>query len=124
MIRITTIFLCLLLAAAAAGRYRAEESVRKARSELEKLETSRLEELRTIQMLRAETAYLENPERLAKIAEERTDLRPSDRDQILSARQFAAAVGDEEAPAEDFDAPLPGGVIANAIAMAEAADAQ
>lgn len=122
MIRITTIFLCLLLAAAAAGRYRAEESVRRTRAEIEKLETSRLEELRAIQTLRAETAYLENPERLAKIAEERTDLRPSARDQMLSPRQFAAAVGNEDAPQED--APLPSGVIANAIAMAEAADTQ
>lgn len=124
MIRITTIFLCLLLAAAAAGRYRAEESVKKARDELEKLETSRLEELRAIQMLRAETAYLENPDRLARIAEEQTDLRPSERNQVLSARQFAAAVGGESAPAEEFDSPLPSGVIADAIAMAQAADAQ
>lgn len=123
MIRITTIFLCLLLAAAAAGRYRAEESVRKTRAELEKLETSRLEELRSIQMLRAETAYLENPERLAKIAEAQTDLRPSAPDQTLSARQFAAAMGDD-APSQDEDAPVPDSVIANALAMAQLSDAQ
>lgn len=121
MIRITTIFLCILLAAAAAGRYRAEESVRKARAELERLETERLEELRSVQMLRAETAYLENPERLAKIAETRTDLRPSEREQLLTARQFAAAVGSDAAPAPDAADPLPESVIMNALAMAEMA---
>ena len=118
MIRITTIFLCLLLAAAAAGRYRAEESVRKTRAELEKLEISALEEERAVQMLRAEIAYLENPARLAKVAETRTDLRPSNRGQLLSARQFALAMRGEAGVAEEFDAPPPSSVITNAVAMA------
>lgn len=121
MFRITTLFLCILLTAAAVGRYRAEESVRKARAELERLETSRLEEVERIQVLRAETAYLENPERLAKIARSETDLRPSNREQIMSARQFAAAMTGEENPAVAQDAPVPSQTIANAIAMAQLA---
>ena len=77
MIRISTIFLCLLLAAAAAGRYQAEVAVREARSELRNLEEQKAKELRAIQMLRAEVAYLESPDRLAKIARSETELRPT-----------------------------------------------
>lgn len=124
MIRVTTIFLCLLLAAAAAGRYRAEVSVRETRSELQRLETSKAEEERSIQMLRAETAFLENPERLSKIADAKTDLRPPSRDQILTAQQFAAVFGDEEALPQSKPAPLDNDVIFNALAMASLTDAE
>ncbi|MBT8472793.1 MAG: hypothetical protein HKN14_02905 [Marinicaulis sp.] len=122
MIRITTIFLCILLGASAAGRYRAEHSVREARVELDQLEIIKQEELRSIQMLRVEVAYLENPERLAKLAVAKTDLRPSDREQILDEREFAVAMGleTEELPPE-YSAPSE--TIANAIAMAQVADA-
>lgn len=124
MIRITTIFLCVLLAAAAFGRYRAEVSVRELREDIKKIETSQVEELRSIQMLRAEIAYLENPDRLAKVAASKTDLRPSETGQLVNAREFAAFFGDsdyiagEDAPAPDSD------VILNALAMAQLADAQ
>lgn len=124
MFRITTIFLCILLTAAAVGRYRAEEEVRKAREELDKLETSQLEEQQRIQVLRAETAYLENPERLAKIAAAETDLRPSAPEQVLSARQFASAMTGEEPPAPQQDGAEPADVITNAIAMAQLAAAE
>ncbi len=124
MIRITTIFLCLLLAAAAAGRYRAEVSVRETRMELEKLETSKLEEQQSIQMLRAEVAYLESPERLAKIAKAKTDLRPSESDQMLSAQEFAAAFGESEAFPDDEPATPQGDVILHALAMAPIAVTQ
>lgn len=124
MIRITTIFLCLLLAAAAAGRYRAEVSVKEARSELKRLEISKLEELRSIQMLRAEVAYLENPDRLSKIAEAKTDLRPSARDQLLTARQFAVIMKGAEGEAVGKADNAPADVITNAIAMAQLANAE
>lgn len=101
MIRITTIFLCVLLAAAAFGRYRAEVSVRELRHDIEQLQTSKAEEERAIQMLRAEIAYLENPERLAKVAVAKTDLRPADAEQIVNAREFAAALGVEDEPDGD-----------------------
>ena len=124
MIRVTTIFLCLLLAAAAAGRYRAEVSVKETRSELKRLELSKVEELRSIQILRADVAYLENPQRLAEIADAKTDLRPSEHGQILTAREFAVLMNgvdfDEEADPEF----TPSDVITNAIAMAQISDAQ
>lgn len=119
MIRITTIFLCLILAAAAAGRYQAEESVRKTQRQLDRLELERAEELRAIQMLRAEIAYLENPERLSKIADAKTDLRPSATKQILNAREFATAVGAVDDDGPSSDEPIPPAIIENAIAMAQ-----
>ncbi len=118
MFRITTIFLCVLLAAAAIGRYRAEQSVQKTRMELERLETTRLEERRQIQLLRAEVAYLENPERLAKIARAKTELRPSEPVQIISVQQFAVAMTGENGAQIDNNA-APSEIITNAIAMAQ-----
>jgi hypothetical protein len=84
--------------------------------ELEKIEIGKSEELRVIQTLRAEIAYLENPARLADIAQSKTDLRPSTPRQILSAREFAAVYGDEPETPENL-AP-PSNVIFNAMAMA------
>jgi len=124
MIRITTIFLCMLLAAAAAGRYRAEVSVKEARSELKRLEISKWEELRSIQMLRAEVAYLENPDRLSKIAEAKTELRPSSREQLLTARQFVVIMNGAEGETGVETTPVPADVITNAIAMAQLANAE
>ncbi len=124
MIRIATIFLCMLLAAAAAGRYRAEVSVKETRAEIKRLEISKAQELESIQMLRAEVAYLENPNRLSKIAQAKTDLRPSVQDQLLNARQFATKMDgefDEKLPSQDR-APID--AISNAIAMAQVTDAQ
>lgn len=124
MIRITTIFLCMLLAAAAFGRYRAEVSVRELHEDIERIESSQVEALRSIQMLRMEIAYLENPERLAKIAAAKTDLRPSNGDQLVNAREFAAAFGVEDDLAGEDRAPDEGDVILHALAMAQMADAQ
>ena len=121
MIRVTTVFLCLLLAAAAAGRYRAEEAVRNIRMELRQLETSKLDEQRQIQMLRAEVAYLENPERLDKIAKAKTQLRPSETSQILTAEEFLASFGDHDVAAEPADTPINNDVILHALAMANVA---
>ncbi len=125
MIRITTIFLCMLLAAAAFGRYRAEVSVRELHEDIEDIEASMVDEQRAVQMLRAEIAYLENPERLAKVAAAKTDLRPSSSDQIVNAREFAALIGDETYLADEEAAPAPDSdVIRNELAMALVTDAQ
>ena len=124
MIRITTIFLCVLLAAAAFGRYRAEVSVRELREDIEKIETSQVEELRAIQMLRAEIAYLENPDRLAKVAASKTDLRPSSGEQLVNAREFAELLGAEIETVEDVAPAEPSDVILHALAMAQLTDAK
>ncbi|MEM9015012.1 MAG: hypothetical protein AAGB02_07880 [Pseudomonadota bacterium] len=93
MLRITTFFLCLLLAGAAAGRYKAEGSVVEARKELRRIEAEKVDETHRIQILKAEIAYLENPDRLQKIADARTKLSVTARDQIYSSEQLAASLG-------------------------------
>ena len=100
MFRITSIFLCALFLAAVAGRYSAEESVSAANEALQQLDAEYADEARRVQMLRAEIAYLESPERLAKVARATTDLRPPPADALLTAQEFKSAmIGDEAAPA-------------------------
>lgn len=119
MVRITMIFLCLLLAAAAAGRYKAEVSVRESREQIHQLKEEKGAELRKIQTLRAELAYLESPERLARIAEKKTDLRPLESSQLLTSEQFVAAFGDPQASPSKGQDKLDDAIILHALAMAD-----
>ena len=110
MMRFTTFLLCLILAAAAAGRYKAEIAVRDAKDEARALERRKVEELSSIQVLRAEVAYLERPERLAEIAESVTGLAPLSGAQLMTAEDlelaFAAArSGDQVSTAPVAPAP-------------------
>lgn len=100
MVRLTMLLLCLLLAAAAAGRYQAEVAVRESRKEIEALKAARTSELQQIQTLRAEIAYLESPERLAALAAKLTDLEPLAADQLMSAADFRVAFGGAPAAPE------------------------
>ncbi len=93
MLRLASLVFCILLAIASAGRYRAEVSVRAVRDDITYLEQAKADELRRIQILRAELAYLESPDRLEKIAREMTPLRPASGRQFLSSQEFLAAVG-------------------------------
>jgi hypothetical protein len=98
MMRFTTFLLCLLLAAAAAGRYKAEEAVREKKREIERLDRAKSKAVADIQLLRAEVAFLENPDRLAKIAEQVTSLAPLTGAQILTAEDFRVAFKAPAAP--------------------------
>jgi cell division protein FtsL len=104
MMRFTTFLLCVILAAAAAGRYKAEIAVRETKSEARALDRQKAEELSSIQVLRAEVAYLERPERLAEIAQTHTGLAPLNGAQLMTAEDlelaFAAARGGTEAAAQ------------------------
>ncbi|MEZ5917743.1 MAG: hypothetical protein R3C40_09315 [Parvularculaceae bacterium] len=99
--------LCLILAAAAAGRYKAEVAVRDVRSEIVQIDHKKAAEANKIQVLRAEIAYLESPERLAEIAERVTNLKPLSGAQLMTADDYLFAfrdVSDDVAvPAEDAD---------------------
>ena len=90
MLRIATLLLCLLLAAASAGRYRAEVAVQETRKDIERLQREQEDEKRRIQVLRAELAFLESPDRLANIAEEQSDLQPLSGRQFYSTSEFIA----------------------------------
>lgn len=123
MVRATMILLCFLLLAAAAGRYKAEVSVREAQKELENLDRAKSDELSQVKMLRAEVAYLESPDRLAKIAARHTDLAPLTGAQLLTADEFLLALAGPAEPAAARQAPS-GDVIAHALAMADLASTQ
>lgn len=105
MLRIATLLLCILLTAAAAGRYQAEVSVREAREEIKKLEQEKIDEARRIQVLRAELAWLESPDRLAKIAREKTELEPLTGKQLISSAQFVSALSSTAPNALHFNVP-------------------
>ncbi len=122
MFRLTSIFLCALFLAAVAGRYSAEESVSAAQEALEQLDAEYADEARRVQMLRAEIAYLEGPERLAKVARATTDLRPPAPDALLSAQQFKSAMIGVDAAASPTVRTPHGDIIENAIAMVQLAD--
>lgn len=96
MLRVTMLLLCLILAAAAAGRYKAEAAVRETRDELRRLDRTKAQEVTKIQVLRAEVAYLESPERLAAIATKMTDLEPLTGAQLLTAEDFKVAFGERD----------------------------
>ena len=120
MVRATMILLCLVLLAAAAGRYKAEVSVRDAREELKELEDGKSQELSRIQVLRAEVAYLESPDRLARIAARYTDLAPLAGSQLMTADEFLLALGEGAGSAPHENSPAEGDVIMHALAMADA----
>lgn len=119
MVRITMIMLCFLLAAAAAGRYQAEVSVRQARQEIDALDSARAQELSQIQILRAEIAYLESPERLAKIASQLTDLEPLTGAQLMTADEFLVAFGDAQDAPRKPEPAVDQDVIMQALALAD-----
>jgi hypothetical protein len=123
MVRLTLILLCFLVAAAAAGRYQAEVSVRETRRQIQELDKAREQELSEIQLLRAEVAYLEGPDRLAKLAAERMpDLRPVSAGQLMSAEEFVIGFGNgADIPARRAPPRRPDGA-QPALAMAELSD--
>lgn len=107
MMRFTTFLLCLILAAAAAGRYKAEIAVREAKNEARALERRKTEELSNIQILRAEVAYLERPERLAEIARSVTGLAPLSGAQLMTAEDLELAFAASRGAGQLSTAPLP-----------------
>lgn len=120
MLRVLMMLLCLLLAAAAAGRYQAEVRVREARREIRAIDAEKARALTEIQVLKAEIAYLEGPERLAAIARRHTDLEPLSGAQLVAAEEFLALIGaGSQIPSTDRDGE--GDVILHALAMADAA---
>jgi len=92
MIRITMLFLCVLLAAAAFGRYRAEVAVQDVKAQTEKLQRKETQLRTDIKLLRAEIAYLESPDRLKLIADVATDLEPVAGDQLVTANSFLSII--------------------------------
>ncbi|MEM9706332.1 MAG: hypothetical protein AAF850_09690 [Pseudomonadota bacterium] len=116
MTRLFLIIVCL--ASVAFARYQTEARVTDARERIAKIDRQQTEERRQIQLLRTDIAHLERPERLMEIANSLTTLRPTEGVQIISAADFAEALGDD-APAP-MNVPGEADIINYAIAMADA----
>lgn len=119
MIRVSTIFFCLLLAAAAAGRYQAEAKVRADKLEINKLEEQIADEEYRIGQLQLEVEVLESGQRLSQLAARELALTSVKPYQLQTADEFAlllempvAAVAQ---PAVDVNSDF----IVDAIAMAD-----
>lgn len=102
MIRTTMLFLCVLLAAAAFGRYRAEVTVRDVRAQTEQLKREEAQLKNDVKLLRAEIAYLESPDRLRLVADLATDLEPAIGSQLLSANTFLVTISPQSASPNPF----------------------
>ncbi|MCI5048157.1 MAG: hypothetical protein MRY59_11710 [Aquisalinus sp.] len=119
MIRLATIFFCLLLAAAAAGRYQAEAGVRAQKAEIERIEGLISEEEVAISQLDLQVEVLESAERLSRLSAQRLSLAPVQAEQLHTAEEFAALLTVEmpqdmkSVPANNSD------FIVDAIAMAD-----
>ena len=122
MIRVSTIFFCLLLAAAAAGRYQAEAKVRADKLEIDRLESQIADEGHKIGQLQLEVEVLESGQRLSQLAARKLELTSVKPYQLQTADEFAALmempamakVQPTTAPKSDF--------IVDAIAMADFAE--
>ena len=119
MMRFSTIFFCILLAAAAAGRYQAEAGVRAQKAEIEAIEQEIAVEQELVEQLDLEVEVLESSSRLSQLAVHRLDLTAVKPYQLQTAEEFAAIL--------EVDTPEPSPLfrdrsndfIVDAIAMAD-----
>jgi hypothetical protein len=118
MIRISTIFFCLLLAAAAAGRYQAEAKVRADKAEIRDIEQQIEMEEQQISKLKLEVEVLESGQRLSQLAVHKLDLTSMKPYQLHTADEFAALL---ELPVDTASGQQDknGDFILDAIAMAD-----
>ena len=117
MIRFSTIFFCLILAAAAVGRYRAEAGVRAERDNISRIEQQIDRQRAKISKLQLEVEVLESPKRLTELGATRDGLRPIQPRQVLTAEKFAALMGEENTHSGEGSEHF----IADAIVMADIA---
>lgn len=92
MMRLSTIFFCILLAAAAAGRYRAEVNVRSDKVEIAKFQEMRAGEKEQIDRLRLDVRVLESAPRTAKLSRLYTDLEQLKPNQMQNSNEFLKVI--------------------------------
>ncbi|MBB4659875.1 hypothetical protein [Parvularcula dongshanensis] len=117
MIRVLTPALCLMLAAAAAGRYHAEASVREARVELSSVRSALADEEERERRLRMEVEVLESASRLTSLNAQTVGLGAARPEQMTTREDFAAMIGREAKPDHRLDAQAD--TIGNAITMSD-----
>ena len=117
MIRVLTPALCLLLAAAAAGRYHAEASVREARSELSSVRSALSQEEERERRLRMEVEVLESASRLTSLNEQTIGLGAARPEQMTTREDFATMIGRPAPRERRIDAQAD--TIGNALKMSD-----
>ena len=112
------IFLTLLLAAAAAGRFHAEAEVRRSEREIERLDREADVLSANVERVRLDVEVLESAGRLSKLNASNLALGTVRAEQLLDDRSLAGVIG---LPSEGIESPVAPGVdvIGNAIGMAD-----
>lgn len=112
------IFLALLLAIAAAGRFHAEAEVRKSQREIERLEREANLLSGEVEQARLDVEVLESASRLSDLNAKKLALGTVRAEQLLDDRGFAQVIG---LPTEEIKSPVApnADIIGNAIGMAD-----
>lgn len=92
----------IVLAALAVGLYKAKTEAEDDRAEIVRLEAELRLEQDNIRVLRNEISFLESPERIAEIAEERLGLTPVDPLRVVTLEDAPLLI---ETPPDASDAP-------------------
>ncbi|MEL6360105.1 MAG: hypothetical protein AAFR21_03405 [Pseudomonadota bacterium] len=104
MIRPTFIILVGVLIALSTLSNRVDVAVHETRSEIAELERERDDLTGNMQLLRAEIAYLESPERLAGLAENFTELEPLAGQQLMTSDEFRVVFSSRPFPDDASEA--------------------
>ncbi|RFB04353.1 hypothetical protein [Parvularcula marina] len=112
------IFLTLILALAAAGRFHAEAQVRKSQDEIDRLDREAERLGAEVEKARLDVEVLESASRLSKLNSSKLALGTVRAEQLLDDRRFAQVIG---MPTEEIESPVAknADVIGNAIGMAD-----
>ena len=119
MIRITTIFFCLVLAAAAAGRYQAEAKLRADRDEVRRLDQQIDTQSDIIKDLQLEVEVLESAPRLTRLAQENLALNALQPEQLVTVQEMAGLLDMDKRVTPVKRTKPASDLIGNAIAMAD-----
>lgn len=119
--RLLTPVLCVLLALAAAGRFKAEAGVREARGDLAAVEAALAEAEDRGERLRLEVEVLESPTRFEEVNEQTLRLEAPRAEQLTTYEDFSEMVG---RPVSGPGAPADSDVIGNAITFSDPAAGQ
>ena len=99
MKRVTRLLWPLLFAGLVTGLYHLKAQVEEQEKELARIQRAIEDEREAIQVLRAEWSYLNQPERLRRIAGARLELQPVSQRQLASLERLAQRLA-EAAPVE------------------------
>lgn len=100
MKRVTRLLWPLLFAGLVIGLYNLKAQVEDQEKELARIQRAIEDEREAIQVLRAEWSYLNQPERLRRLAAAKLDLQPVAQRQLASMDRFAQRLA-EAAPVEN-----------------------